>query len=91
MTLPAVEVKLVWVVHHPARTRALIRIYRVTDGGLDSAGHPIYTRTLFRAIKLSLDAGWTVPRLQGTMHDRVVAEAITQGLPTAEDRLICAL
>ena len=88
LTFPCIELKVSQVVRTPSSTTALVRLYRVDDGGLDQEGRQLYTRTLKRERLLKLDAGWDEPRLLTTAREKVKAWALEEGFNLPDDRLL---
>ena len=93
MTFPFLEVKIASVRREDAepRTTALVRLYRVDDGGLVN-GQQVYVRTLRRqrAVKrigvLATDAEIVV-----AVKARALEWLDDLGIAIPQDRLICSL
>ena len=42
----------------PSKTEVTIRVYKISDGGLDADGNQLYNRVLVKSFDYKLDAGW---------------------------------
>lgn len=91
MTFPVAELKIGAYTVTPATTVAVLRLYRVDDGGLDPNGQPRYLRQLLRERAVTLDAGWDPPRILQAARDRLLTWATEQGYNLPPERLICSL
>lgn len=91
MTFPVAELKIGAYKVTAAETVALLRLYRVDDGGLDANGQPVYLRQLLRERTVRLDAGWDKARILEAAKTRLQQWAVEHGYNLPADRLICSL
>lgn len=91
MVFPCAELKIASYLQTPSKTICTLVLYRVDDGGLDTQGQQIYTRTLKRRKTVTLDAGWDAPRILDAARDRLLTWAAEEGFNLPPQRLICSL
>lgn len=75
----------------PAKTEAVVQVYRVSDGGLDAQGNQIYDRILWRTFEFKLDAGWDSTRLAEHFKAKLAAWNVESGANVNAANFICTL
>jgi hypothetical protein len=85
------EIKFRTINRTPAKTEVAFIIYQVTDGGLDSGGRQLYTRSNWRRGIETLDAGWDDRRITAYYLQRLKDYRTQNSLPYADANLICTL
>ena len=92
MTFPAVECKFSRLVQTPTELSALVRIYRVDDGGLDALGNQVYVRTLKFERGITAPPATTSAQLVNAARTRLTQWAVDMGYQgLTADRLLCSL
>ena len=75
----------------PAKTDVTIKIFRVTDGGLDAQGNQLYSRTLFLDKLFHLDAGATNQNLIDYFRNQISLANVKFSLGISSANWICNL
>jgi hypothetical protein len=70
------------------KTEVHVRVYQVTDGGIVD-GQQQYSRTLFRDLNLTFDAGWDAPRIRAALLTRLTDLNTQFSLNYTADKFLC--
>jgi hypothetical protein len=87
----SLEAKFTRVVRTPAKTIVDVKIYQVTDGGLDILGLQLYIRTLWKSKTLYLDAGITKQEVVTRLKAKLAQWNTEDNLGYATQNQICDL